>query len=238
MKKFFLIISFSILSIFGTAQNSFFIGGEAGGILQRYHYENDKNVTSTQTAVSTVLGGYFGYAFRSYAIEVGFYAVHLTIPLLDYNTLTHEVSKSSSEYHGRQGWLIPLRFSKTFLLAGDKVFIKPELGINMNISDFYHEDLSFTFLHRLNEDSDGGYHGLAYAYWQSQYLFIIEPGFSIGYRFSERADIYLRCSYMVDLGDSYYEEITHLIPYTVNATRTMKNTVQFKIGFAYHFLRR
>lgn len=57
MRKYYLIILFSNLSIIGTAQNSFFIGSEAGGILQRYHYENDKNVTSTQTAVSTVLEG-------------------------------------------------------------------------------------------------------------------------------------------------------------------------------------
>jgi len=43
---------------------------------------------------------------------------------------------------------------------------------------------------------------------------------------------------MAHLGEPHYEEITHLRPFSLNATRTMKNTAQLKVGFAYHFLRR
>jgi hypothetical protein len=232
MRNLSLTITLSILSMIVLSQNSFYIGAEMGGVLQRYNYENEKGISSTQTSIPAILGGYFGYTYHSYSIETGFYALYQTVPLLDYNTLTFEVSKSTTEYIGRQVWLIPVRLGKTFLTTGNKLFFRPEIGANLSIYSSYNEENNFiSFLPQTASEM------LNEGYFPSKFVLGIEPGASIGYRFNDRAAIHLRCSYMIDFTEGYYEELTHLRPYSVKATRTMKNTAQLKIGFTFHFPR-
>ena len=247
MRKLFVFVTTFLLSMAGIAQNGFYLGYENGGLFERYNYVNSKANTLTQASIGGILGGYFGFKYDSYTVETGFYGLFSSHPLVDFNYSTSEVSKSLSMSSGQESWLIPLRFGKEFLVAQNKIFIKPEIGFNVMISRDYSENQPMMgwgenvsmFPGDNSYIPTGSDSTRAYGYIPSKINFSIEPGISSGYRFKEKADIYLKCSYIANFNPSYYETITHYSETgTVYATRNMSNSILFQIGLKYYFAKR
>ncbi|MCO5257476.1 MAG: hypothetical protein M9926_12045 [Lentimicrobium sp.] len=247
MRKLFVIVTTFLLSMAGIAQNGFYLGYENGGLFERYNYVNSKANTLTQASIGGIFGGYFGFKYDSYTVETGFYGLSSSHPLVDFNYSTSEVSKSLSMSSGQESWLIPLRFGKEFLVAQNKIFIKPEIGFNVMISRDYSENQPMMgwgenvsmFPGDNSYIPTGSDSTRAYGYIPSKINFSIEPGISSGYRFKEKADIYLKCSYIANFNPSYYETITHYSETgTVYATRNMSNSILFQIGLKYYFAKR
>lgn len=247
MRKLIVIVITFLLSMAGIAQNRFYLGYENGGLFERYNYVNSKAKTLTQASIGGIFGGYFGFKYDSYTVETGFYGMFSSHPLVDFNYNTSEVSKSLSMSSGHESWLIPLRFGKEFLLAQNKIFIKPEIGFNVMISRDYTENQPMMgwgenvsmFPGDNSYIPTGSDSTRAYGYIPSKINFSIEPGISSGYRFKGKADIYLKCSYIANFNPSYYETITHYSETgTVYATRNMSNSILFQIGLKYYFAKR
>lgn len=236
-----------LLSMAGIAQKGFYIGYENGGLFERYNYVNSKAKTLTQSSIGGIFGGYAGFQFNSYSVETGFYGLFSSLPMVQYNYNTGEVSKSPSTMNGQESWLIPLRFGKEFLLVKEKLFITPGIGFNGIISRDYSENQPMMgwgenvspFPGGNNNHATGDDSTRAYGYIPSKVHFSIEPGITSGYRFKKKADIYLKCSYLANFYPSYYETITHYSETgTVNATRNVSNAVLFQIGLKYYFAKR
>jgi len=247
MRKLFLIATTMLLSMTCVAQNGFYIGYENGGLFERYNYVNSKAKTLTQSSIGGVLGGYVGFKYDSYSVETGFYGLYSMYPMVEYNYSNSSVSKSSSMGSGQESWLIPLRFGKEFLVAQNKIFIKPEIGFNVIISRDYSENQPMmgwgenvsAFPGDNNYVTSGPDSTRAYGYIPSKVNFSIEPSISSGYRFKKKADIYLKCSYIANFSPTYYETITHYsATETVYATRNVLNSVLFQIGLKYYFAKR
>lgn len=247
MKKLFVILTTFLLSMTSMAQNGFYLGYENGGLFERYNYVNSKAKTLTQSSIGGILGGYVGFKHNSYTVETGFYGLFSSTPMVKYNYSTSEVSKSSSMCSGQESWLIPLRFGREFLVAKDKIFIKPEIGFNCIVSRDYTESQSMmgwgenvsAFPGDNNYVPSGPDSTRAYGYIPSKVNFSVEPSIALGYRFKMKADIYLKCSYLASFNSSYYETITHYSQTeTVYATRNMSNAIIFQIGLKYYFAKR
>lgn len=247
MRKLFVILTTSLLSVTCLAQNGFYIGYENGGLFERYNYVNSKAKTFTQASIGGTFGGFVGFKHDSYSIETGFYGLFSSHPMVDYNYITSEASKSPSTSSGQESWLIPLRVGKEFLVARNKIFIKPEIGFNVMISRDYSENQPMmgwgqyvsAFPGDNNWVAAGSDSTRAFGYIPSKVNFSIEPGISSGYRFKEKADIYLKCSYLSNFNPTYYETITHYSEAgTVYATRNMLTSFTFQIGFKYYFAKR
>ena len=247
MRKLFAFIATSLLSITCMAQNGMYIGYENGGMFERYNYVNSKAKTLTQSSIGGVFGGYLGYKYNAYSVETGFYGLFSSYPMVEYNYSNSDVSKSLSMGSGQESWLVPLRFGKEFLFGGNKAFIKPEIGFNVIISRDYSENQPMMgwgenvsmFPWDNSFIPTGSDSTKAYGYIPSKVNFAIEPGLATGYRFKNKADIYLKCSYMASFSPLYYETITHYsASETVYANRIMSNAVLFQIGLKYYFARR
>lgn len=247
MKKLFVILATSLLSLTCLAQNGFYIGYENGAAFERYNYVNNKAKTLTQASIGGVFGGYIGYKQDSYTVETGFYSLFSSTPFFEYNYATYEASKTLSMTNGQESWLIPLRFGKEYLVAGDKIFIKPEIGFNLMLSRDYSENQptmgcgenASWFPGDIHPAPTGSDSTKAFGYIPSKANFSVEPGISSGYRFKKKTDIYLKCSYLANFSPSYYETITHYSETeTVYATRTMQNSILFQIGLKYFFSKR
>lgn len=237
----------SLLSITCLAQNGFYLGYENGGLFEKYNYVNSKAKTLTQTSIGGVFGGYIGFKHDSYTVETGFYGLYSSPPFFEYNYSTYEASKTLSSCSGQQSWLIPLRFGKEYLVARDKIFIKPEIGFNIMISRDYSENQPMmgwgenvsVFPGYSDYAPTGSDSTRAFGYIPGRINFSVEPGISSGYRFKQKADIYLKCSYMANFSPSYYETIIHYsATETVSATRNMQNAILFQIGLKYYFSKR
>lgn len=231
----------------GVAQNGFYIGYENGGLFERYNYVNSEAKTLTQSSIGGILGGYVGFKYYSYTVETGFYGLYSSYPMVEYNYSNSSVSKSSSMGSGQESWLIPLRFGKEFLVAQNKIIIKPEIGFNVIISRDHSENQPImgwgenvsAFPEDNNYVPSGPDSTRAYGYIPSKVNFSIEPSISSGYRFRKKADIYLKCSYIANFNPTYYETITHYsATETVHATRNMSNAILFQIGLKYYFAKR
>lgn len=247
MRQLFVILTTFLLSMTGMTQNGFYLGYENGGLFERYNYVNSKAKTLTQSSIGGIFGGYVGFKHNSYTVETGFYGLFSSYPMVEYNYSTSEVSKSSSMITGQESWLIPLRFGMEFLMAGDKIFIKPEIGLNCMVSRDYSENQPMmgwgenvsAFPGDNNFVPTGPDSTRAYGYIPSKVNFSVEPGIASGYRFKKKADIYLKCSYLANFNPSYYETITHYSETEiVNATRNMSNSILFQIGLKYYFAKR
>ena len=246
MRKLFVILTTSLLSLTCLAQEGFYIGYENGAVFERYNYVNSKAKTLTQASIAGIFGGYFGYKFNSYSVETGFYGLNSWYPYYEYNYSTYEASKTLTMADGQQSWLIPLRFGKEFLIAGDKIFIKPEIGFNIMVSrDFSQKQPMMGYGHNVEPFGGnvfipiGSDSTRAYGYIPSKFNFSVEPGISSGYRFKKKADIYLKCSYIANFNQSYFETITHYSETeTVYATRNVTNSILLQIGLKYYFAKR
>lgn len=247
MKNFMLIATTILLSVTSVAQNGFYLGYENGGLFERYNYVNSKAKTLTQSSIGGILGGYVGFKHNSYTVETGLYGLFSSCPMVEYNYTNSSVSKSSSMSSGQESLLIPLRFGMQFLVAHDKIFIKPEIAFNAMISRDYSENQPLMGwgenVSPFPGDNDyipsGPDSTRAYGYIPSKVNFSIEPNISSGYRFKKKADIYLKCSYIASFNPTYYEIITHYSEAeTVYATRNMSNAILFQIGLKYYFAKR
>jgi hypothetical protein len=247
MRKLLFFLTASLLSVTCLAQNGFYIGYENGGLFERYNYVNSKAITLTQSSIGGIFGVFVGFKHDSYSFETGFYGLFSSHPLVDYNYSTSEPSNSLSMSSGHESWLIPLRIGKEFLVARNKIFIKPEIGFNVMISRDYSENQPMMgwgenvspFPWDNSYIPTGSDSTRAFGYIPSKVNFSIEPGVSSGYRFKEKADIYLKCSYLSNLNPTYYETITHYSEAgTVYATRNMLNSITFQIGLKYYFAKR
>lgn len=242
IRTLFVILAAFHLSMTGMAQNGFYLGYENGGLFERYNYVNSKAKTLTQSSIGGILGGYVGFKHNSYTVETGFYGLFSSQPMVEYNYSTSEVGKYSSMSSGQESWLIPTRFGMEFLMARNKIFIKPEIGFNCIVSRDYIENQPVmawgqnvsAFPGDNNYVHTGPDSTRAYGYIPSKVNFSLEPSISSGYRFKKKADIYRKCSYLASLNPSYYEIITHYSE-TVYATRNMLNSILFQIGLKYYF---
>jgi len=247
MRKLFVILTTSLLSLTCLAQEGFYIGYENGGLFDKYHYINSKGYSLTQSSIGGVFGGYLGYKYNSYNLEIGFYGYYSTHPFVVYDYNSGIPSKSSSMGSGAESWMIPIRLGKEFTSSNDKFFLKPEISFNTIICRDYSEnqptmgwgenvspfpnDPSF-----IPTSSDST---RAYGYVTSKMNFGIETGLSAGYRFKKKADIYIKGSYLANFNPLYYETITHYsITETVNATSVSVNSFQLQIGLKYYFAKR
>jgi len=244
MKNLFLILTSIFIAGTSLAQSGLYIGYENGGLFDRYHYVNSKGISLSQTSIGGVLGLYVGYKHNSYNLETGLYGYYSSIPFIDYNYNTGEASKSNSMGSGTESLIIPIRLGKEFLIAEQKIFIKPEFAFNTIISRDYSEnqptmgwgenvsafpgDINFT---PTSSDSTR-----AYGYTTSKLNFSFETSLSTGYRFKKKADIYIKGSYVANFRPLYYETITHYSDTEiVNATRVNVNSFLLQIGLKYYF---
>jgi hypothetical protein len=247
MKRLLVILAAITLSFTSAAQNGIYIGYENGGMFERYNYVNSKAKTLTQSSIGGIFGGYVGFKQGPYSLESGFYGLFSAYPMVEYDYITSEVSKSASMGSGQQSWLIPLRFGLEFLVASDKVYVKPEIGFNLLIARDYYKGQSMMgwgqnvspFPGDNSYTPTGPDSTRAYGYVPSKVNFSIEPALACGYRFKKKADIYLKGSYMANINPAYFETITHYSETeTVYATRNMTNSFVLQIGLKYYFAKR
>lgn len=247
MKKLPLILFSLFISGICLSQNGFYVGYENGGLFDRFHYVNSKGFELTQTSIGGVLGGIVGYKYKNYSLETGFYGYYSNSPFVEYNYSTSEVSKSNSSGSGAESWIIPLRLGMEFLIAKQKVFFKPEIAFNTFISRDYSENqpsmgwgenvAAFpgdpNFIPTTSDSTR------AFGYITSKMNFGIETSLSIGYRFKQKVDIFIKGSYLANFRPLYYETITHYSEAEiVDATSVNVNSFLMQIGLKYYFAKR
>ncbi len=247
MKKPFLILFSLFISGICLSQNGFYIGYENGGLFDRFHYVNSKGFELTQTSIGGVLGGIGGYKYKSYSIETGFYGYYSYHPMIEYDYTTSEVNKSNSSGSGAENWVIPIRLGMEFLTAKRKLFIKPEIAFDIFISRDYSESQPTmgwgenvsafpgdpNFIPTTSDSTR------AYGYISSKMNFGIETSLSIGYRFRQKVDLFIKGSYLANFSPLYYETITHYSNIeTVSATDVNVNSFLMQIGLKYYFAKR
>ncbi len=244
MKRLFIILTTILVSLTSMAQNGFYLGYENGGLFERYNYINSKAQTLTQSSIGGVFGGYIGFKQDAYTVETGFYGLYSSLPMVEYNYNTFKAGKSLSMGSGQKSWMIPLRFGIEFLLANDKIFIKPEIGFNLIISRDYAGDQPILgwgdnvsgFPGDNNFDSTIPDSTRAYGYIPSKLNFSMEPSLTTGYRIKKKVDVYVKGSYLASFNQSYYETINHYSANeTVFATRNLSNSMLLQIGLKYFF---
>jgi hypothetical protein len=229
------------------AQSGYYIGYENGGLFDRHHYINSKSFSLTQSSIGGIFGGYVGYKYNSYNLELGFYGYYSSHPFVSYNYDSGIPGKSNSMGSGAESWVIPVRFGKEFTFSQEKFFLKPEVAFSTIISRDYSENKptmgwgenvspfpGYPDFHPTSSDSTR-----AYGYVPSKMSFGIETGLSAGYRFKKKADIYIKGSYLANINPLYYETITHYSDTeTVNATSISLNSFQLQVGLKYYFEKR
>lgn len=249
MKKFLGILLTVMLSLSGFAQNSFYLGYENGGKWDKFHYINDKGYYLEQLQLDGVFSVNVGYRLKEYTIETGLQGFYTSSPFVSYNYTTSIPSKSNSSGGGSSmnSWIIPLRFGKDFKMCKNRFFVKPELAFTTIIARDYSNkqpkggwgenisspgDTSFV---PTSPDSTRGYF-----YRTSKVNFGIETSLSLGYRFKEKADIYIKGSYHSSFNPLFYDTFTHY-----SATEIVKGTQTFtgtslllQIGLRYYFAKR
>ncbi len=247
MKKLLSILFTLSISGICLSQNGFYVGYENGGLFDRFHYVNSKGFELTQTSIGGVLGGIVGYKYKSYSLETGFYGYFSNSPFVDYNYYTSEVSKSNSSGSGAESWVIPIRLGMEFLTARQKIFFKPEIAFNTFISRDYSEgqptmgwgENVSAFPGDPNFISTTSDSTRAYGYISSKMNFGIETSLSIGYRFKQKADLFIKGSYLANFSPLYYETITHYSDTEiVSATNVNVNSFLMQIGLKYYFAKR
>ncbi len=246
MKKTFGILLTVILSYSCFAQNGFYLGYENGAKWDKFYYINDKGYNLEQLQLDGVFSAYIGYRLKEYTIETGFQGFYSSSPSVIYNYTTSKPSKSNSSggSSSMDSWIIPLRFGKDFKMCKNRFFVKPELSLTTIIARNYSskqpsggwgENVSFpgdtTFVPTTPDSTRG------YWYRPLKVNFGIETGLSIGYRFKEKADIYIKGSYHSSFSPLFYDTVTHY-----SATETVKGTqtftgisILFQIGLKYYF---
>lgn len=250
MKRVLVVLMLVLLQTSVFSQSGFYLGGETGLKFDRFHYINSKGYALTMLPVDGVFGGYIGYKLKGYTIETGFYGYYTSHPFLnyDYNTAQPSRSSSSSGGSGMDSWVIPLRFGKEFLFFRNRFFVKPEVAFTTIIARDYSDNQpnsgwgenvspfpGYPYFNPTSSDSTR-----AYSYRASKSSFGIESSVSIGYRFKEKADVYLKTNYHSSFSPLYYDTITHYseneIVYATN-THT-GNSFLFQIGLRYFFAKR
>ncbi len=242
MKALLTIFTMLLISFSANAQQNFYFGYENGGLFDRYHYVNSKGKSFIQSSIGGIYGINFGYRSGTYTIESGFYGLYSSMPIVEYDYNTSEVELSLSMSSGKENWLVPLRFGKEFLMMENRLFIKPEIGINLIFARDYAEGKSnmgwATGISFFPGDSivPGPNSTRAYGYVPSKFNLGIEPSLTAGFRIWKGLDIYMKYSIIASLSPLYYETITHISETeTVTATRSMLNSSTFQIGLKYHF---
>ncbi|NOX85692.1 MAG: hypothetical protein GXO86_06975 [Chlorobi bacterium] len=249
MKKLQLIIILLTFTGTSVAQNSFYVGYENGIKFDKFFYVNSKGYSLTQMPIDGVFGGYVGYKLKRATFETGFYGYYTSDPFVnyDYETGIPGRTSASSGSSGMDSWVIPLRFGYEFLFAGNKLFLKPEIsfiiifardyssdqptgGWGQNVSPFPGDT---TFVPKTSDSTR------AYDYRPAKVSFGMETSLSFGYRFKQRADIYLKGTYSSSFTPLYYNTITHYsATETVTATNTFTgNSFLFQIGLRFYFSR-
>lgn len=249
MKKLIGILFTLMLTITCFAQNGFYLGYENGGKLDKFHYINDKGYSLEQLSLDGIFSINIGYRLKDYSIETGLQGFYTSSPFVSYNYTTSKPSKSSSLGGGSNmnSWIIPLRFGKDFMMCKNRFFVKPELSFTTIIARDYSsgqsnggwgENVSFpgdTSFVPTSPDSTRGYW-----YRTSKINFGIETSLSLGYRFKEKADIYIKGSYHSSFSPIFYDTFTHY-----SATEVVKGTQTFtgtsfllQIGLRYYFAKR
>jgi len=250
MKKAALFLSLFFLAYAGMSQTGFYLGYENGIKFDKFFYVNSKGYSLSQLPADGVLGFYGGYKLKSYTFETGFYWYYTSAPFVSYNYSTGEASttNSSSGSSDMDNWVIPFRLGKEFLIAKNHVFIEPQLSLLLFVARDYSsnqpnggwgENVSHfpgdTIFVSNSPDSTR-----AYDYRTSKINFGIGTAISVGYRFKEKADIYLKGSYYASFNPLFYETITHYSSdETVYATNTfVGNSYLIQIGIRYYFAKR
>lgn len=239
MKNPILVIIASLFMLSGFSQNNFYIGYELGGLFDRHHYTNENGASLSQFSIGGVRGAHIGYRIKTYTIETGFYNFNSTSPHWNYNFETGEVSKSNSMSDAQQKFSIPLRFGKEFLFAQRKIYLKPEMGINLLLSRDYSMPqpnggwASGVIFDPENPDSlsFSPYYTIADAYETQNIGLGIETNLTIGFRFKQRGDIYMKMGYLAQLSPMYMEVIEQHSPTeTIEATSVSLNAAFLQIG--------
>jgi hypothetical protein len=249
MKKLFVILAASLISVSCLAQNGFYLGYENGFLFDRHHYVNSKGYELSQGSIGGVYGGYVGYKLNSYSLETGFYGYFSSHVFVDYDYATGNPHKSLNMSSGAESWMIPIRLGKEITTSSEKFFAKIELGFNTIICRDYSDDQPNIGFGQnvmpypiegdpnhfpMSPDSTRGY-----GYVTSRVNFGIEPGLTAGYRFKKKADIYLKGSYLANFNPVYYETMTHYSDAEpIYATSVSMNAFQLQIGLKYYFGKR
>lgn len=246
MKTIFLILLSTIIVGTTLAQTGFYVGYENGGKWDKWHYINSKGFALNEMQLDGVFGGYFGYKHKSYSVESGLYGYYTNSPMINYDYSTGQISKSMGSFgsSNMNSWVVPIRFGKDFLFLNKKIFIKPELSFFTIIArnhtaaqpnGSWGENISIpgdtTFIPTSADSTIG------YTYRTSKVNFGLESSISIGYRFKEKADIYIKGSYCSSFSPILYETITHYSnAEIVKATDTFYgNSFLVQIGLRYYF---
>lgn len=247
MKSFPVFILLFFIPLFCTAQNGLFIGYENGFLLDRFNYVNSKGYSLDQSGIGGTYGGFVGYRLNTYSLETGFYAHNSMHPFVDYDYATGKPSSSNSYGSGAQRFVIPLRVAKEFLLAQEKLVIRPEVALNvMILRDYTNSDPIGGWGENVSAlPGDNSYTGQtpdstrAWGYVPSHTNLSIETGLSVAYRFKKVADIYLKGSYLAGFKTMYYETITHYsATEVVQATSVNSNAFTLQVGLRYFFDRK
>lgn len=241
MKKFLVFIFLNQLLISGFAQSNLYLGFEGGFLLDRYYYVNSKSYSLTQNTIGGLYGGFVGYRWQKYCFESGFYSFEATHPFVDYDYITGKPAKTSGYGTGALSFSIPFRAGIEFLLARQKVFIKPEAGFHLIISRDYSENQpSNGWGENVGPPWDNSYvptsddSTRAYGYIPSKTSFGVETSMTAGYRIKQKIDIYFKGSYLSSFQPLYYEVITHYSPdETVAATSSTSSSFLLQFGLKY-----
>lgn len=250
MGKLIIILFALVINFIGFAQEGIYIGYENGGKFDKFHYVNSEGFALSMLPLDGVLGAYIGYNLQGYTLETGFYGFYTSHPFVSYDYATAKPSRSSSSggSSDMNNWVIPLRFGKEFLFFANRFFLKPEIAFTAILARDYSDDQptggwgenvspfpGFPYFSPTSSDSTR-----AYSYRTSRVNMGIETAFSFGYRFKEKADIYLKGSYHSSFNPLYYETIIHYSDdEIVKATSTHTgNSFLIQIGLRYFLAKR
>lgn len=250
MKKVAIFICFVLFTNVGMSQTGFYLGYENGLKFDKFFYVNSKGYSLTLMPADGLFGAYVGYKLKSYTFETGFYGYYTSSPFVgyDYSTGIPSTTSSSSGSSDMDNWVIPFRFGKEFLFAKNQVFVKPEISLLIYIARDYSStqpigswgDNASHFPGDTSHISSSTDSTVAYGYRTNKVNFGIGTAVSVGYRFKEKADIYLKGNYDASFSPLYYDTITHYSSDDiVYATSTFAgNSFALQIGVRYYFAKR
>lgn len=231
-----LLFIFSI-SISGISQNNPYFGIEFGGLFDRYHYENDHAYSENHIFNGGSTGIHLGYRMKTYTFEVGTYWYFTRSPYISYDFVTGEISPKKVSKVELKYYVIPFRLGKEIQFVNTQIYLKPEIGFSLIVlkgradNDNTNKGWGIEENGNSNKIDSINYYTFAQVYEKTKLGMALETNLSIGYRFKEKFDIYLRGSYLYYFSSMYEEDIVHHSPIDlVIAERSKTSAILMHLG--------
>jgi hypothetical protein len=227
MKYFFLFISLFSLRLPASAQSGVYLGAEFGNKRDYYNFSNSEGSSVTHGILTDLYGIYAGYSKNRYALESGIYLYNSLVPEITWDEVNERpfFGKAAHSTNANSTWVIPLRIGYDFTGRRKSVYLQPFLGVMLIMNDVEKNSRMVSWARIEDpEGSSGGQmvtgdsllpvpdnamfsHGIGYS--TTPLNIGVQGGFSIGYRFKKRLDIYMKFTAHSSFSLLYFENVQY-----------------------------